>query len=55
MLKIITRTPIGRLAISDHALAAVQEMSALCGAFDELKQQAGIKTPNWDRLELGIP
>lgn len=46
MLKAATATPIGRLAMSDHAMSAVEEMSALHDAFSELKQQAGIMTPN---------
>ncbi|MEL7608295.1 MAG: 2-dehydropantoate 2-reductase N-terminal domain-containing protein [Bacillota bacterium] len=51
MLKVVTATPIGRLAISDHAMSALEEMTALNGAFAALKRQAGIPTPNWDALE----
>lgn len=52
LLKIITATPIGRLAVSDHAMSAVDEMLALNDAFYELKQKASILTPNWDALEI---
>lgn len=52
MLKVITATPIGRLAISDHAMSAVEEMSALNHAFAALKKQANISTPSWDALEV---
>jgi 2-dehydropantoate 2-reductase len=52
LLKIITATPIGRLAVSDHAVSAVEEMLALSDAFDELKQKANILTPNWDALGI---
>lgn len=54
LMKIMTATPIGRLAISDHAMTAVAEMKALSHAFDELKLQAGISTPNWDALEVSM-
>ncbi|KNF08478.1 ketopantoate reductase [Gottschalkia purinilytica] len=52
LLKIATATPIGKLSISDHATSAVDEMLALHDAFDDLKQQANISTPNWDTLEV---
>lgn len=51
MLKIVTATSIGRLAISDHATSAVEEMTALHNAFHDLKQLANTPTPNWDALE----
>ncbi len=50
MLKIISMTPLGRLAISDHAMSAVEEMTTLNDAFDSLKRQAHISTPNWDAI-----
>lgn len=53
MLKIMTLTPLGRLAISDHAMSAVEEMTALNNAFDTLKRQAQISTPNWDAICSG--
>ena len=55
MIKIMAMTPLGRLAISDHAMAAVEEMTALNNAFGTLKRQAGISTPNWDALEVNMP
>ncbi len=54
LLKVTAATPIGRLAVSDHAMSAVGEMLALNNAFDELKQKAGISTPNWDALEIHL-
>jgi 2-dehydropantoate 2-reductase len=50
-LRIAFATPIGKLAISSHAISASDEMIALSDAFDRLKREAGIATPNWDSLE----
>ena len=54
MLWIMTRTFLGRLAVSDHAMSAVGEMTALSEAFDHLKARAGIPTPVWDSLERNL-
>ncbi len=54
-LWIVCKTPIGRLAASDHAMAAMAEMAALHQAFTELKDRAGIKTPCWDNLAIYMP
>lgn len=51
MLWICAKTFIGRLAASDHAMHAVEEITALSDAFDELKKSAAIPTPTWDALE----
>ncbi len=51
MLKIMSATPFGKLAASDHAMSAIGEMNFLSDEFDKLKKKADIPTPNWDRLE----
>jgi 2-dehydropantoate 2-reductase len=51
MLKLMAATPIGKLACSDHAMAAKDEMKRLYNDFCLLKQRAGIATPAWDELE----
>ena len=50
MLWIMAKTPIGRLAASDHCRNAGVEMVALDGAFEDLRREAGIPMPNWDAL-----
>ena len=50
MLSLTAASPIGRLAASDHAMAAKTEMRRLYGDFRSLKQKAGIATPAWDEL-----
>lgn len=50
MLRLMAATPIGRLAASDHAMAAKAEMRRLYDDFCNLKQKAGIDTPAWDEL-----
>lgn len=52
MLKIVTATPIGKLAISDHAMSAVGEMVALEEALNKLKHQVNLATPNLDALQV---
>ena len=37
LLKLTAAMPIGRLAVSEHAIAAVGELLALNNALDELK------------------
>lgn len=46
----MAKTPIGRLAASDHCKSAGAEMMALDGAFEALRQKAAIPTPAWDAL-----
>ena len=55
MIKLLAATPIGRLAISDHAMAAKDEMRRLYDDFCLLKHKAGIATPNWDALASSMP
>lgn len=52
LLWVCAKTFIGRLAASDHAMHAVEEMSELSKAFDVLKNQASIPTPTWDYMEM---
>lgn len=51
LLKFIANTPFGRLAISDHAMAATVEMKALANEFKGLRESTTIETPNWIELE----
>lgn len=51
MFKIMAATTLGRLAIRDHAMSAVEEMNCLSNEFDKLKKRAALSTPNWDKLE----
>lgn len=44
-------TPLGRLAISAHAMSAINEMLTLNDTFNILKQKSNISTPNWDELQ----
>ncbi len=52
LLKLTAATPIGRLAVSEHAMSAVGELLALNHAFEKIKQKAGTSTLNWDGLEI---
>lgn len=49
--KMLCATFIGKMAISDHAMSAVDEMSVLSADFQELKEKSGMETPNWDFWE----
>ncbi|MFV0413372.1 MAG: ketopantoate reductase family protein [Oscillospiraceae bacterium] len=52
----MAKTPLGRLAASDHCKNAGAEMLALDKAFTALNQQAGIATPAWNALRAeGAP
>lgn len=50
MLRVMAKTPIGRLVASDHAMAAVNEMRALSDAFDRLVAQSGVDAPAWEGM-----
>lgn len=52
--KMLCATFIGKMAISDHAMSAVNEMRALSEDFQELKKKSGMKTPNWDFWEKNV-
>lgn len=56
LLWVANKTFIGRLAISDHCMSAVGEMTALSEAFDRLKTAAPeVQTPAWDMLKQYLP
>ena len=50
LLWFTAKTPIGRLAASDHCRNAGAEMIAQDAAFERLRRQAEISTPNWNAL-----
>jgi 2-dehydropantoate 2-reductase len=54
-IKVLAATPMGRLAASDHAMNAKDEMRRLYEDFLAFKQKAGIETPAWDELERFMP
>lgn len=54
-LKLMAATPIGKLACSDHAMAAKHEMIRLKDDFGALKRKAAIATPVWDAMEGYLP
>lgn len=54
MLWILTKTPLGRLAASDHAMHAVEEMHALDQAFELIRKQTDVRMPAWDELRKSM-
>ena len=46
----MAKTPVGRLAASDHCKNAGAEMMALDASFENLRQQADISMPAWEIL-----
>ncbi len=50
LLWIMAKTPLGRLAASDHCRNAVHELSDLDQAFENLREQAAIPMPAWEQL-----
>lgn len=50
MLYIMAKTPLGRLAASDHAMHAVGEMKALDDAIEKLRKDYGFPMPVWDTM-----
>ena len=50
MLRLMAKTPVGRLAASDHCKNAGAEMMALDASFENLRQQADISMPAWEIL-----
>ena len=55
MLKILASTPIGRLAASDHAMNAKDEMRRLYDDFCAFRNRENITTPAWDELAQYMP
>lgn len=49
-IKFCAVTPIGRLMTSDHAMNAMEEMSALDKAIERLRKQSDIRMEKWDLL-----
>jgi len=49
-LRLMAKTPVGRLAASDHCKNAGAEMMALDASFENLRQQADISMPAWEIL-----
>lgn len=50
LLWVMAKTPLGRLAASDHCKAAGAEMTALDADFQALRKKAGTSMPAWDAL-----
>lgn len=50
MLRVMAKTPVGRLVASDHAMAAAGEMRALSDAFSRLVAQSGVDSPAWEGM-----
>ena len=55
MVFTMTKTPLGRLCVSDHAMHAVSEMKYLDEAFDALRRQTGTAMPMWEKLRNEMP
>ena len=55
MVFTMTKTPLGRLCVSDHAMHAVSEMKYLDEAFDALRRQTGTAMPMWEKLRNVMP
>lgn len=49
-LRLMARTPFGKLAASDHAMHAVGEMQSLDAAFEQMKDRVSVSMPTWERL-----
>jgi len=52
MIKLMSATPLGKLAASDHAMSAPGEMHRLYDDFCQIKEKAGIETPAWNELAV---
>ena len=56
VLYVMCKTPLGRLAASDHCAHAVSEMAALEAAWEELRaQKPEVSMPVWDLLRRSMP
>lgn len=53
MLFIMAKTSLGRLAASDHAMRALDEMRYLDAGFAALRKQTDMPMPIWDMLRQG--
>ncbi|MCM1345351.1 MAG: methyltransferase domain-containing protein [Muribaculaceae bacterium] len=57
---VMCKTPLGRLAVTDHCAHAVSEMSFLDRAWEELRMEAAdasvnVSMPVWDSLRKNMP
>lgn len=50
MLRLMVKTPIGKLALSDHAMHAKSEIKQLDQSFELLRMQASVPMPAWNKL-----
>lgn len=50
LFKLMIKTPIGKLAIGDHAMNGVEEMKAMDEAFQKLREEGSVSMKNWDIL-----
>lgn len=50
LFKLMIKTPIGKLAIADHAMNGVEEMKAMDEAFQKLRDEAPVSMESWDIL-----
>lgn len=55
MLRLMAKTPLGRLCASDHAMHAVGEMHYLDDAFAAIRAQTTVQMPQWDALRAAMP
>ena len=55
MLLAMSKTPLGRLCASDHAMHAVGEMQYLDEAFDALRKGTNADMTAWDALRKDMP
>lgn len=56
LLYLMAKTPFGKLAASDHCAHAVEEMSVLDEAFEELRKKTDCPMPVWEELRnIGQP
>ena len=46
----LIKTPLGRMAVSEHAMNAPEEMRTIGEAFAAIKVRADAHTPAWDGL-----
>ena len=55
MMLMMTKTPLGRLCASDHAMNAVEEMHYHDEAFEAIRATTRTAMPAWDTLRNEMP
>ena len=55
MMLMMTKTPLGRLCASDHAMHAVEEMHYHDEAFEAIRATTRTAMPAWDTLRNEMP